>query len=114
MEDEAQLLALARKVLTGKGYKVLTASDGIEALEIFRRQFQTIDLVVLDRTLPRLAGDQVLREMRTLRNDIKVLISSGDASAELSAFPGALSLLCKPYPPTRLCAAIRELLDKRE
>jgi len=111
VEDELQLLALARATLERLGYKVLTAKDGQEAVELFGGQAQAIDLVVLDRTLPRLAGEQVLREMQTLRADVKVLLSSGDASIELSSFPGALALLRKPYPASRLGSMIRELLD---
>jgi len=111
VEDESQLLALTRKALEGRGYRVLAAKDGQEALEVFRGHAQAINLVILDRTLPRLSGEQVLRQMQTLRADVKVLISSGDASIELSVFPGALALLRKPYEPSHLCARIRELLD---
>ena len=111
VEDESQLLALTRKALQEMGYRVLMAKDGQEALEVFRGHAQAIDLVILDRTLPRLSGEQVPREMQALRADVKVLISSGDASIELSGFPGALALLRKPYEPSHLCATIRELLD---
>jgi len=111
VEDEPQLRALTRKVLEQKGYTVLEAKDGQEAVEIFRGQAPSINLVILDRTLPKLSGEQVLREMRAVGADVKVLISSGDASLELANFPGALDLLRKPYDTGRLCKVVRELLD---
>jgi PAS domain S-box-containing protein len=111
VEDESQLLALTRVALKRLGYQVLAARDGQEAVDVFREQARRIDLVVLDRTLPRLSGERVLRQMQSLRADVKVVISSGDASIELADFPGALALLRKPYEPSKLCATIRELLD---
>jgi PAS domain S-box-containing protein len=111
VEDELQLLALTRAALEQLGYRVLTAKDGQEAVDLFRRHAEDIDLVVLDRTMPRLSGEQVLREMQALRAEVKVLISSGDASIELSSFPGALALLRKPYEASLLGSTIRELLD---
>jgi PAS domain S-box-containing protein len=111
VEDELQLATLTRAALEQLGYKVLTAKDGQEAVDLFRDHARAIDLVVLDRTLPRLSGEQVLREMQALRADVKVLISSGDASIELTSFPGALALLRKPYEASRLNSTIRELLD---
>ena len=111
VEDELQLSTLTRTALEELGYEVFTASDGVEAVDLFRVHAQAIDLVVLDRTLPRLSGEQVLREMQALRADVKVLLSSGDVSIELSSFPGALALLRKPYQSSRLGSMIRELLD---
>jgi nitrogen-specific signal transduction histidine kinase len=111
VEDEAPILALTCSALENLGYRVLAARDGWEALELYRGQAPAIDLVVLDRSLPRLSGDEVLREMRAVRDDVKVLISSGDTTVDLTGLPGARALLRKPYQPNQLGATIRELLD---
>jgi two-component system cell cycle sensor histidine kinase/response regulator CckA len=111
VEDEDQLLALTCTTLEGLGYRVLAARDGREALRVFQDHSDGIDLVVLDRTLPMLPGERVLREMQAVRADVKVLVSSGDASLDLASFPGACGLLSKPYELHRLCELIRQVLD---
>jgi PAS domain S-box-containing protein len=111
VEDEREIVTLTREALQRVGYSVLSAADGWEAIEVFRAHQDEIDLVLLDRTLPRLAGDRVLQQMLVLRPDIKVIVSSGDAAIDLSSFPGALRILHKPYALTLLFGVIREVLD---
>jgi DNA-binding response OmpR family regulator len=112
VDDEAMLLRLATRVLERAGYRVLTAADGAEALERFGPAGEGIDLVLLDLTLPRLPGAQVLARMGALRPGVPVIISSGDGSRSLDQFPGAGALLAKPYLPDQLCTLVRELLAR--
>jgi PAS domain S-box-containing protein len=112
VDDERQILALTREALEQVGYTVLAAADGQEGLDVFRERAAEIDLVLLDRTLPKLPGEELLRRMLALRPGIRVIISSGDASIGLESFPGARRVLHKPYPLGLLYGAIRELLDE--
>ena len=112
VDDEPQILALTHEILAQAGYTVLAAADGQEGLEFFRERAGEIDLVLLDRTLPKLHGEELLRRMLALRPGIRVIISSGDASIDLASFPGARRVLHKPYPLTLLFATIREVLDE--
>jgi len=111
VDDEPLIAKLTRRILERSGYEVLTAGDGAEAVELFAQRGAAIDVVVLDRTLPRLRGEVVLARMRELRPDVRVIVSSGDGSACVAQFPGASAVLCKPYTPTRLCEVIRQVLD---
>jgi two-component system, cell cycle sensor histidine kinase and response regulator CckA len=100
VDDEPTILALARDVLELNGYRVLTARNGEEAMRIYREQHATIDLVLLDLTMPVMGGAECFRQMRALRPGVRVIISSG-FSAESSAAEvmreGALEFLAKPY-----------------
>lgn len=111
VDDEEEIVTLTREALRQVGYSVLTATDGREAVEIFAAHRDEVDLILLDRTLPSLRGEQVLREVLAVRPDARVIVSSGDASVDLSAFPGARRLLHKPYGPTLLYEIIRDVLD---
>ncbi|MCU0304843.1 MAG: PAS domain S-box protein [Thermoanaerobaculales bacterium] len=111
IEDEPEIAALTREVLEGHGYTVLTAADGRQGLETFRGHRADVDLVILDRTLPRLDGARVMQELRALDPGVKVIVSTGDPSVDLSVFPGALTFLHKPYRLSALFDAIRGALE---
>jgi len=113
VDDEELIVRVFRRVLERAGYRVLAAGDGLQALEVFGPAGEGIDLVLLDRTLPRLRGEQVLQRMRQARPDVPVIVSTGDSAVELGDFPGAVAILQKPYLPVRLSTLVREVLDAR-
>ena len=113
VDDEEVIVRLARRVLERAGHRVVTAADGAEALERFGPRGDGIDLVLLDRTLPRLHGEQVLERLRSLRPGVKVVVCTGDGSVGAERFPGAAAILHKPYLPAELVAVIRQVLDGR-
>jgi two-component system cell cycle sensor histidine kinase/response regulator CckA len=112
VEDEPEIAALTREVLTSFGYTVLTAADGLEAVDAFRENRDELDLVILDRTLPKLSGEEVLRQMQELDPGVKVIVSSGDTTVDLSLFPGALCVLHKPYRLATFFDTIRDAFDR--
>jgi CheY-like chemotaxis protein len=113
IEDERLLRQSAERVLSGQGYRVLTAPDGQLALHLFQRFLGRIDLVVLDRGLPGLSGDATLRELRLLDPAVPVLLTSGACSAaqqrELLR-AGATEFLPKPFSSAELLGAVRRIL----
>jgi CheY-like chemotaxis protein len=111
VEDEPQLIALTQEVLNRLGYTVLTATDGQEGIDVFNRHVDDIDLVLLDRTLPGLAGDEVLRRILALQPGARVVISSGDPTVDSTVVPGAKRILHKPYNLTVLFDTIRDVLE---
>jgi len=113
IEDEQQLVTLTREVLEEFGYTVLTATDGQQGLDLFRRHSDQIDLVLLDRTLPRLAGDKVLKEMLAVRPGVKVIVTSGDTAVDLTVVPGARKILHKPFSLTVLFKTMRDVLENQ-
>lgn len=111
VEDEPQLVDITREALERFGYTVLTAADGQEGMDVFSQHLNDIDLVLLDRTLPRLAGDKVLQEMLELQPGAKVIVSSGDPSVDPIVVPGAKMILHKPYGLMVLFEAIRDVIE---
>jgi PAS domain S-box-containing protein len=115
LADDEQLVGrLGATILRRHGYRVLSAADGLEALEVFRQQRGGIDLVILDLSMPRLSGQETLKELRKLKPSVKVLISSGYSSDdELRAVEreGVMGFVAKPYRPAELARQVRLALD---
>ena len=113
-EDHEGLRELVRESLQTLGYTVLVASDGQEALEMYRRHPGRIDLLVLDVVMPRLRGPDVYQQIRELNPLIPVLFCTGynpdSAPVEVLA---SHPVLQKPYPALELARAVRQLLDQR-
>ncbi|MBL8798816.1 MAG: PAS domain S-box protein [Planctomycetia bacterium] len=113
-DDEQIVGRLGATILRRHGYRVLSAADGLEALEVFRQQRGGIDLVILDLSMPRLSGQETLRELRKLKPTVKVLISSGYSSEdEMRAVEreGVMGFVAKPYRPAELARQVRRALD---
>lgn len=85
VDDERIIRELLKGALAETGAAMLEAGDGEEALLIFKEHQNDIDLVVLDVIMPGIKGDEVLREIRKVTNDVKVIISSGFMSEEQRA-----------------------------
>lgn len=111
IEDEEELRALARVILEHRGFQVLEAPDGLEGIDTFRRHAARIRLVLLDLSMPRLGGNEVLRYIRGLRADVPVLLTSGGDAGDVDAFPRT-GFLPKPFTPDQLVRAIEQLLEQ--
>ena len=113
-EDHDGLRELVRESLQTLGYRVLTASDGQEALDLYHRHPGKIDLLVLDVVMPRLRGPDVYQQIRCLDPPIPVLFCTGynPDSAHVEAL-SSHPVLQKPYPALELARAVRRLLDQR-
>ena len=113
VDDEEMVRGVARLSLETVGYEVMTAQDGEEAVEIYREKGAEIDAVLLDMTMPRMGGEETFREIRALRPDARIILSSGfNEQDAVERFPG-LGLdgfLQKPFQPQELIRVVRELL----
>ncbi|MBI5014949.1 MAG: PAS domain S-box protein [Deltaproteobacteria bacterium] len=100
VDDEESVRTVATAILEEQGFRVLTASDGVEGVEVFRAHAGEVTAVLLDLTMPRLSGEDALREMRAIRADVAVLLSSGydegDAAGRFTG-QGAAGFIQKPY-----------------
>jgi CheY-like chemotaxis protein len=110
VEDEEAVAGLMRQVLTRAGHRVLLAEDGVVGLETFVARGADIDLVILDQTLPRLSGIDVLRELSRLRPGLRVIMSSGDQVPVPAGLNAAVGFLPKPFSLADLKAAVRKAL----
>jgi len=100
IDDEPAVRVVTGRLLKELGHVVTTADSGRRGLELFSEQPDAIDLVVLDLTMPETPGEQILDELRLVRSDVPVVITSGfqaqDASKLLQA-PNVIGFLDKPH-----------------
>jgi CheY-like chemotaxis protein len=114
VEDDAAVLETVRTAVTALGYHALTAQNAVEALAILRRD-EPIDLLFTDIAMPGgINGIELGRQARQLRQDIKVLLTSGYAAAvaEGQASDGFI-VLGKPYRQVQLAETIAGVLGPR-
>ena len=95
------------------GFKVLTASDGPEALDTYRKHRGDIVCVVLDLTMPTMGGDEIFRELRRMDPDVRVILTSGYSEKEMLkrfADQRVFGFVAKPEPIDSVIAKLREAL----
>jgi CheY-like chemotaxis protein len=111
VDDEETVRAVGKKMLNRMGFSVLTAVDGRDAIDLFRKRPDTIDCVLLDLTMPRLDGQEAFRKLRRIRPDVAVILCSGyneqDATQRFAG-KGLAGFIHKPFN----MATLRETLMK--
>jgi PAS domain S-box-containing protein len=116
VEDEDALREVSRRILARNGYEVLTAANGIEALELAAGYQGDIELLLTDVVMPHMLGKELATKMRGVRPDIEVLYMSGYAQPVLASQgtldPG-VALLNKPFTEAQLIAEVRDALSSR-
>ncbi|MEW6719815.1 MAG: response regulator [Thermodesulfobacteriota bacterium] len=115
-EDDESIRRLAERTLGSLGYRVLTACDGEEAVEVFRRNAGEIAIAVLDVVMPKMGGKQAYDEMLSTSPDLKVLFLSGysaDAIHDSFVLRPGIPFLQKPYGLATLARKVREVLDRK-
>ncbi|MBP3960757.1 PAS domain S-box protein [Gemmata sp. G18] len=110
VDDEQMIRDLGTAVLTRAGYRIITAEDGQEAVEVFERECADIALVILDVTMPRMSGSDASRHMIRIDPGVRILFSTGYSADDLAELDGSQGLLSKPYRPQELVAAVRAAL----
>jgi two-component system, cell cycle sensor histidine kinase and response regulator CckA len=115
VDDEDVILEVGRVMLEAMGYQVLIAKGGEEAIEVYKKNLDEIDIVVLDMVMPNMGGGEAYGRMKEINPDINVLLSSGysiDGEATKILERGCNSFIQKPFNMAELSAKIREVLDK--
>ncbi|GKS59238.1 hypothetical protein YTPLAS18_27650 [Nitrospira sp.] len=114
VEDEPAVLALVRDTLRGRGYRVLEARDGIEALLLVSHYSEPIDLVLTDIVMPQMGGRELAGHLRGRWPDSKVMFMSGYTDDEIvrhGISSASLDFLPKPFTPYMLASRVRKVLD---
>jgi PAS domain S-box-containing protein len=115
VEDDANLRALAVRVLRKRGYEVLAANGGVEALEIASDPRTSIDVVVSDIVMPDMNGRALVEKLVQLRPGLGFLLMSGhtdDDVVKRGVSKGETPFLQKPFTPEQLARKVREVIDK--
>jgi PAS domain S-box-containing protein len=116
VDDEELVRAAAATALDRYGYRVLIASDGKEAVELYRRTPDEIDLVLLDMTMPVMSGEEALRQIRGIRPGARVIVSSGYDEMEatrLFTAQGVAAFVKKPYSAATLAKAVKRAMRRQ-
>ena len=115
VEDESLVRNLAERVLTKKGYGVISAEHPEEAMRIVGSLTEPIDLLITDVVMPVMTGEELARSITDLHPTTKVLFMSGYTNKAISSRgmrDGSAPFLQKPFSPADLLQAVRGLLDK--
>jgi two-component system cell cycle sensor histidine kinase/response regulator CckA len=112
VEDEEGLRGLNARGLVSRGYTVLQAGNGVEAIEVIDQHDGTIDLVVSDVVMPEMDGPSLLKELRRRKPELKIIFVSGYAEEAFAKnIPeGQHAFLAKPFTLKQLVAAVKETM----
>jgi PAS domain S-box-containing protein len=114
VDDEDLVLKPGRFILERLGYRVVTHTSSLDALEAFKADPNAFDLVITDMSMPNMTGDQLAIQLRALRPDIPVIISTGDSEKVQKSNLDDMSandFLVKPITIDELSQKVRKLLD---
>ena len=114
VDDESRMRKLIKDFLKVKGYEILEAADGEEALKVFEEQEHKINLILLDVMMPKQDGWSVLRQIRQVSNvPIVMLTARGEEQDELFGFElGVDEYITKPFSPKILVARVEAILKR--
>ena len=115
VEDEEPVRRFVSDLLKEYGYNVRLASNGVEALDVWKRNSQEIDLLLTDVVMPQqISGLELADRLMKDKNDLKVIYTSGYSIELLDRHFGStaeVNFLPKPYHPLKLAEAVRSCLD---
>ena len=115
VEDEVSLRKMVYRILNSRGYTVIEANHGEEALRIIKGYNDPIHLVITDVIMPRMGGKELAEGISVLSKDIKVLYMSGytdQAIVNHGVLEPGITFLQKPFTPTEILKKVRNILDK--
>ncbi|MBS4803399.1 MAG: response regulator [Clostridium sp.] len=117
VDDTKNIRVLLSTCLELRGYDVVTADNGVEALEIINDKNQKIDLIFLDIRMPGLSGTEILKNIKYIRNNCPVVIMTAFATVKNAVECtklGALIYLQKPFSPERINLVLDEIENKKK
>jgi len=115
IDDEEFIRDLGKQILTTFGYNVFTAPDGESALELYRKQKDAIDMIILDLIMPGMGGRECLLRLLDIDPHTRIVIASGhaiDGPVKEVVALGARDFIHKPYGLRQMLQVVREVLDK--
>ncbi|MBN2308872.1 MAG: PAS domain S-box protein [Candidatus Hydrogenedentes bacterium] len=116
VDDGEEIREVARETYEQHGFKVLTAANGREGVDLFREHADELAAVLLDLTMPVMGGEKAFQEMHRIRADVPIILSSGYTEQDVTnRFPGRgpAAFIQKPFLPSRLIVGLRDVLEAR-
>ncbi|MBU0754975.1 MAG: response regulator [Planctomycetes bacterium] len=115
VDDENVVRKMTVDYLERSGFKVMAAADGRQGMDLFQDHADEISCVLLDLTMPKMNGEACFEAMRKIKDNVKVILSSGYCAEEISerfAGKGLAGFIQKPYAVDALNDKIMEVLDQ--
>ncbi len=116
VDDEEAILALTKTTLENYGYRTLAAASGPEAVALFARQLEGVQLVILDKSMPFMDGAATLSALRKIKPHVKIIVASGHErgkGTDTDRTFNADAFIQKPFTHERLLATVHEVLAQK-
>ncbi|MBN1398567.1 MAG: PAS domain S-box protein [Bacteroidetes bacterium] len=116
VEDEEMLMMSLQMMLFEKGYNILTANDGLEALKVYQENKNDISLVLTDLGLPTITGLEVCQRIKKIKPNERMVLATGYLDPDMKTEfldAGIQHFLLKPYDPQKVIKVIRQILDEK-
>ncbi len=116
VDDEIAVVEIAGKILGRLGYNVIVAENGEQALRIYKKDRETIDIILLDMVMPDMDGAEVFEKLKQIDNNVLVLLSSGyglNSQVTQALRKGCRGFVQKPFNLKTLSEKVRSILDNR-
>ncbi len=113
VDDEPMALKLVQSILEKRGFEVLSSTNPLDALEIFRSSQDRIDLLISDIVMPEMDGTRLAHQIAMLNPELPVLFMSGfvtETEVELDPAIGQFAFIRKPFRPQTLVQAVQKML----
>jgi CheY-like chemotaxis protein len=117
VDDEEVILEVGQELLEAMGYRVFTARDGEEGVDVLKAHSDEIELVLLDMVMPNMGGGEAYDRMREIKPDVSVLLSSGfsvDGEATEILERGCNGFIQKPFTMSQLSRKIGQVLNRNK
>jgi two-component system cell cycle sensor histidine kinase/response regulator CckA len=115
VDDEEAIIQVGKELLEAMGYRVLLSRNGREAIKVYRKNQDDIDIVILDMVMPGMGGGEAYDRIKKMNPEVRVLLSSGfsiDGEASHILDRGCNGFIQKPFAMQELSGAIREILGQ--
>ena len=116
IDDEEMIIDIGQELLVELGYKVLVARSGLEALDIYAKNHEKIDLVIMDMIMPGMGGGEAFDRLKKINSKVKVLLSSGysiNGQATRILDRGCDGFIQKPFHMKQLSEKIHSIIGKK-
>ncbi len=117
VDDEYIMREVSRNILEQTGFEVLATGEGKEALELYRQHMASIRLILVDRTMPTMPGEEVLERILSLNPEARIVLMSGyrsDSTVRELIDKGMAEFLPKPFRPEELVEKVRSVIAPQE
>jgi CheY-like chemotaxis protein len=115
VDDEKNIVEMAQEMFSSMGYNVISTTNSLDALSIFKKQPDQFDLIISDQTMPDLTGINLAKAILEIRSDIPIIICTGFSDVidpEMVKSIGIREYVLKPYSKLSIARLIRKVLEQ--